>query len=240
MKKTILLTFFFFSSIILFSQEETATEFPLPKKSGFITPTFNLNHHSNTNTQILGTQFDSEYRLEYAVNFNWGYFLADDFSIGLQVSYNNEREDLKYYPEGVYTVSNYYANLVSLIPNIRNYFGAGRFKAFAQTNLGVTFGKGLKRIYTEENDSKIDSQYLEFILAVQPGIAVFVADFVTLELSINLLGLTTNYEKSTLNDTSESISKSSTINFDINVLSLNIGLGFYFNTKKYSQPKPGN
>jgi hypothetical protein len=236
MKKIILLIFICFESGFIYSQEEKKTEFQLPKKSGFITPTFNLNHSSGTNFKTLGVQFDDEYRLDYSLNFNWGYFLKKDFSIGLQVSYNNKRINLKYYPDGVYTESNYFANLVSLIPNIRNYFGAGRFKAFAQTNLGFTFGKGLERIYTEENDDKIDSKYYALSIAVQPGVAIFVADFVTLEVSINLIGLTSTYEESTLNNTSESIRTSNSVDFNINLLTMNIGLGFYFNTKKYSVP----
>jgi hypothetical protein len=75
---------------------------------------------------------------------------------------------------------------------------------------------------------------------VQPGIALFVADFVTLELSINILGFTSQYEKSTINNTSESIKTSNTVSFDLNILSMNIGIGFYFNTKKYSKPPSGN
>lgn len=240
MKNLILSVFLLFCSIFLYAQEKTETEFQLPKKSGFITPSFNLKQSSGTNNQVLGVQIDEEYKLDYSVHFNWGYFFKKDFSIGLQVSYNNKRQDITFYPSGVYTVSNSYANMVSLIPNIRNYFGQGRFKGFAQTNLGFSFGKGLTRTYTEQNDNKVDTRLYEVTLAVQPGIAVFVADFVTLELSINILGLTSRYEKSTLNNTSESIRKSNNVDFDINILSMNIGIGFYFNTKKYSTPPSGN
>jgi len=237
MKKPILLIIFSLCAFILYAQETAKVEFPLPKGSGFLTPSFNLKQSSVTNSQILGVQIDDRYNLDYSINFNWGYFLKKDFSIGLQVSYNNSREDLNYYPNGVYTVSNYYANMVYLTPNIRNYFGSGRFKAFAQTNLGFAFGKGLRRTYAEDNDNKIDYNRAEITVAVQPGIAVFVADFMTVELSINLIGFTSTFDKSTLNNTSESIKKTNAVNFDINVLSMQIGLGFYFDAHKKKKNK---
>ena len=147
MKKPLLLIILFFGSFFLFAQEKGNNDVILAKGSGFLTPTFSLKQSRTTNSQVLGVQIDDRYNLDYSIHFNWGYFLKEDFSIGLQVSYNNSREDITYYPDGVYTVSNYYANMVYLTPNIRNYFGAGRFKAFAQTNVGYAFGKGLRRSF---------------------------------------------------------------------------------------------
>ena len=240
MKKPVLFIILFICSFFLYSQETANTEFLLPKGSGFITPTFSLMQSSTTNSQVLGVKIDERYKLDYSVNFNWGYFLKKDFSIGLQLSYNNSREDITYYPENIYTVSNYYANMIYLTPNIRNYFGAGKFKAFAQTNLGFAYGQGIRRTYAEGNDSKTDYERMEVTVAVQPGIAIFVAGFVSLEVSINLIGFTSTIEKSTLNNTSESIRKTNKIDFDINILSMQIGLAFYFNTKKYGDRRPKN
>ena len=237
MKKTLLLITLSFFSFFLYAQEKGNNDVILAKGSGFLTPTFSLKQSSTTNSQVLGVQIDDRYNLDYSINFNWGYFLKEDFSIGLQVSYNNGREDITYYPDGVYTVSNYYANMIYLTPNIRNYFGAGRFKAFAQTNVGFAFGKGLRRTYAEDNDSKTEYNKSEITVAVQPGIAVFVADFMTVELSINLIGFTSTFEKSTLNNTSENIKKTNSVDFDINVLSMKIGLGFYFDSNKKKKNK---
>jgi hypothetical protein len=238
MKKILLSIFLLFFSIFIYAQEKSI--YQLPKKSGFITPSFSLKQSNSTNVKVFGVQIDNENKLDYSINFNWGYFLNDNFSIGIQVSYNNKREDLTYYPNGLFTVSNSYSNFVSLTPNIRNYFGPGMFKGFAQTNVGFSFGKGLTRIYTDANDSKIESDLYQVTIAVQPGIALFVADFVTLEVSVNILGLTSKYEKSIVNNTSESITTSNTVSFDVSILTLNIGIGFYFNTKKYSKPPSGN
>ena len=240
MKKPVLFVILSLCSFFLYAQETANTEFALPKGSGFITPTFSLKQSSTTNSQVLGVQIDERYNLDYSVNFNWGYFFQKDFSIGLQLTYNNKQEDLIYYPNDIHTVSNYYSNMIYLTPNIRNYFGAGRFKAFAQTNLGFAYGQGLRRTYAEENDDKIDYERMEITLAVQPGVAVFVADFMTVELSINLIGFTSTSEKSILNDTYESTKKTNTVDFDINVLTMQIGIGFYFNSKKYAEPKPKN
>ncbi len=238
MKKNLLLLTLFFSSFFLYAQDKSKTQFPLPKGSGFLTPTFNLKQSSSTNSLVLGVQIDDSYKMDYGINFNWGVFIKKDFSLGLQVSYNNSREDLTYYPGDVYTVSNYYANMLYLTPNIRNYFGAGRFKGFVQTNLGVGFGKGLKRTYADENDNKTDYESLEFTVAIVPGLAVFVANFMTVELSINLIGYTSSFKKSILNDTYESTSSLNKVDFDINVLTMRIGLGFYLDAIKKKDSKP--
>lgn len=230
MKRPILILSLFLLSFSVFTQETGPKEYKLPKGAFLVTPTFNLNQQNGTNNQVLGVNIDSQYELKYNVNANGGYFIADAFFLGLQVGYTNQQSDITYYPSGVFTKRESYTNLVSLVPNIRNYFGNGIFKGFVQTNLGFSFGKGITRTYSETNDTKTDTENLGLTVAIQPGVALFVADFVSVELSINLIGLTSNYESSTFNDGTESKLYSNNVNFDVNILSLNIGVGFYLNT----------
>lgn len=229
-QKTTLILLFLFTTISLVAQDKSPKVYLLPKGSILVTPTFNLSQQNGTNNTTLGVQIDNQYTLKYNVNANAAYFIADDFSLGLQLGYTNDQSNLTYYPSGVLTTQQSYTNLVSLYPNIRNYFGKGIFKGFAQTNLGFAFGKGLTRTYSEANDTKTDTRQYIFTLAVQPGIALFVADFVSVELSINLIGLTSKLETSTLNDGTESKLYSNNVDFDVNLLTMNIGLGFYIGT----------
>jgi hypothetical protein len=213
-----------------FSQTSEKKVYNLPKGSYLISPTFSLSQKNGTDNTVLGVKIDDQYELEYSVNTNTAYFISDDFSIGLQLGYSNNQRNITYYPSGSKTTLESYTNLVSLVPNIRNYFGKGIFKGFTQTNLGFAFGKGLERSYAEANDTKTDTRQYMLTLAVQPGVAIFVADFVSVELSINLIGLTSKLETSTLNDGTESRLYSNKVDFDINILSVNIGIGFYIKT----------
>jgi hypothetical protein len=231
MKKLYILILLF-TPLFLFSQDSVKKDFVLSKGGGFVIPNFNLNQLSGTNNQVLGVQFDSRYELSYSVNLNGGYFLEDYFSIGVQLGYTNNQHDFTYYPSGIKTISKSYTNLMSVVPNIRNYFGKGIFKGFVQTNLGVSFGKGLTRTYSDANDTKLETNEFVFSVAIQPGVAVFVANFVSVELSINLIGYNTKFKNSTFDDGTESKLNTNNINFDVNLLTLNIGIGFYIGTNK--------
>lgn len=230
MKKNYLFIFLFTLPFYLFSQDSEKSDFVLSKGGGFIIPNFNLNQLSGTNNQVLGTTFDSRYDLSYSVNLNGGYFMKDYFSIGLQAGYTNNQHDHVFYPGGTKTESMAYTNLVSLVPNIRNYFGKGIFKGFVQTNLGISFGKGLERTYSEANDTKLETNDFIFTVGIQPGIAVFVANFVSVELSINLIGYNSEFKQSTYDDGTISKVNTNDISFDVNLLTLNIGVGFYLKT----------
>lgn len=213
-----------------FTQTSEAKVYHLPKGSYLISPTFNLSQKHGTDNTLLGVKIEDQYDLEYTVNANAAYFINNNFSIGLRLGYSNNQQDITYYPNGLRTTAKSYTNLVSITPNIRNYFGKGIFKGFTQTNLGFAFGKGLERSYAEANDTKTDTRQYMLTLAVQPGVAIFVANFVSVELSINLIGLTSKLETSTLNDGTESKLYSNKVDFDINILSVNIGIGFYLKT----------
>lgn len=236
MKNAILLFIAMLTSLCVLAQDSEKSIYLLPKGSFLISPTFNLSQENGTNNTILGVKIDEQYKLTYSIRSNAAYFITDDFSIGLQVGYTNDQSEITYFPNGIETTLKKYSNLVSLYPNIRNYFGKGIFKGFAQTNLGVAFGKGLERSYSDDDDAKTESNQYIFTLAVQPGVAVFVANFVSVELSINLIGLTSKFESSTYNDGTESKYNSNNVDFDINIFSLNIGIGFYIGTgnKSYS------
>lgn len=230
MKKAIIVIFCFLGAQqSIKAQTEIDSAFLLSKSRLFIIPTFSVSNRIAENDQQLIRLVDDQYRLEWEVDMNVGYFVKDNFSVGAQLSYSQAQEEITFTQDNKQTTQNSFGHTVTFSPNIRNYYGPGRLKVFNQTGLIFQVGDELKRIYNEEDEDKIRSKVVEFGIGIQPGLAFFFDRIASVEASINLLGWTTRIEESIKNDVEKSRVVTNDVNFSINVLSLKIGIGIYLN-----------
>jgi hypothetical protein len=214
--------------VVAMAQEQDSVKYKLSKSRFFITPTFSLSYKNTENEQQLLQLVNNQNFLQYSVDLNAGYFIADDFAAGLLLRYENTREEINFTADNKETFEQSAKNSVNIAPNIRNYFG-NRFKIFNQTSLAFICEKGLRRVTVDDEVDKYDSKTLGLSLGIQPGIAFFIDRAVSVEAYIELLGLETKVRETVKNDSEESRVVTSSIDFSISVLSLNLGLGFYLN-----------
>jgi hypothetical protein len=216
-------------STSLKAQNDIDSTMLLGKSRLYMIPTFSVSNRDAINDQQLLRLVHDQYRLEWEVDMNVGYFVKDNFAVGAQLSYSQNQEDITYTADNKRVTERSFGQSMTFSPNIRNYYGPGRLKVFNQTGLIFKVGEDLTRIYNETDEDKIKSNFYEFGIGIQPGIAFFFDRLASVEASINLLGWTTKIEESLKNDVEKSRVVTNDVSFSINVLTLKIGVGIYLN-----------
>lgn len=230
-KITFLLGIFLFvgSHSSLFAQSEKDSTYFLSKGRLFISPTFSVNNRIAENDDQILRFIEDQYKLEWNIDINVGYFIKDNFSAGAQLSYQSSREDIEYVADSKELTENSYGRGITFSPNIRNYFGKGNFKVFNQTNVDFSYGEEIKRVYAEDDEDKIFTKEINYGISIQPGLAFFVSELIAVEASLKLLGWESSHIESTINDNEDeqSIVTKHDVNFSVDLLTLNIGIGIY-------------
>ena len=228
-KTILLLLFLFVGSYNLLAQSETDSIYFLSKSRLFISPTFSVNNRTAKNEDQLFRFIEDQNKVEWNVDVNISYFIKNDFSLGAQLSYEYSTEDIDYVADSKEIEEKSFGQSVTFSPNIRNYFGFGRFKVFNQTNINFSYGEELKRIYREDDEDKIKTKEINFGIGIQPGIAFFASRMVSVEASLKLLGWESSVIEATTNDNEDEKSRvfKSNVNFSVDILTLHIGIGIY-------------
>lgn len=124
--------------------------------------------------------------------------------------------DIKF-NQNLYGVSLFYRSYVGLDED-------HRFGLFSEISISSVSGYAN---YIKGNDNKsniYNTKILMFDIGMSPGIAVFIAQNVCMELSFNVVGFTYNRYKQSLNGEYQGMLERSGANFKINPINMNIGL----------------
>ena len=230
LKHTVIIILLVASTNIVKAQNPIDSTFLLAKSRLFISPTFSVSNRQAENVNQVTRQIQDQYKLNWDVQVNTGYFIKDDFSIGAQLGYGRVEEDISYTNSDNQDITEKIAGYgVNFSPNIRNYFGPGRLKVFNQTNLVYATTNQLTRRCYEDDQDKIRTETVNFGIGLQPGLAFFATRMISVEVSINLLGWNTEISKTVTNDVEESKLVTNDVSFSINILTVNLGIGIYLN-----------
>ena len=208
---------------------------PLGKGQMFIATTFSVNHKEGENETSLLQNFDETYRVRWDITLRSGYFIKDNFAVGGFFKYSSDLSQSSYQSDTGPVRDERLERGYSIAPFIRNYLplGKGVFALFNETNLEFTYGNFVRQVQNPEDVNRTVGESYQLKLGIQPGIAAFITDVVSFEVGTSLLGLSTNYSTSTANgdESSKSYTFSNEVNFDIDLLSLFLGISFYFPVK---------
>jgi len=152
------------------------------------------------------------------IKFNYSRFAGDlnsllfDFSDDMNFSLS----DVSYYQQ-VYSAGFFY----------RNYVGLGRMKRFGIFNeVDLSFGSGssrFKRLYDGEiRDTR--TNITEASLNFSPGLAIFIMDNVSFNVSFGVFGMKLTSEHQWTNGADEGKRFSSGANFKFNIFNINFGM----------------
>lgn len=181
-----------------------------------------------------------------------GYFFKDNLCIGGRFGYSRSMirlnstsisisEDLDFDIENFYNVKHMYTGALFF----RNYISLGnsrRFAIFNEVRLTGGGGQG-KTISGVDEDLKGSYQEIwEMELGLIPGITAFIAENVAIEASVNVLGFSYKKYDQTRDQIYQGSFESSGVNFKVDILSINIGVSFYFDKLNIMRPfkKRGN
>ncbi len=166
------------------------------------------------------------------------YFVADNLSVGLRFDYDRTKlnvgnSDLILSEGMSFGVKdyNYFKHMYSGSVGGRYYMpfaNSKRFAMFAEVRLSAAYGQGESYRLIEGEKHGTYQDILKLSAGLIPGLCVFVTNEVALEVSVGVLGFDYESIKQTTDQVEVSVLKQSGANYRINLLSINMGMSFYF------------
>jgi len=205
------------------------------KGNVLISTTFSLSHTESKNESRLLQNLDDSYRIDWNITLRSGYFIKDNFALGAFFKYSNKLDQLSYTNDTGKVYDETLGRSYSFAPFMRNYLplGKGTFSLFNETNLEFTYGSEVRQIADADDINRTVSDSYELKLGIQPGIAAFITDLVSFEVGTSILGLSSKYTTTTVNgdEDNQGTRFSNDVSFEIDLLSLFLGITFYFPVK---------
>ena len=205
------------------------------KGNMLISTTFSLSHSESENESRLIQNLDDSYRLDWNITLRSGYFIKDNFALGAFFKYSNKLDRLNYTNDTGQVFDETLARSYSFAPFMRNYLplGNGPFSLFYETNLEFSYGSEVRQVDNPDDINRTVSDTYQLKLGIQPGIAAFITDLVSFEVGTSILGLSSKYTTTTYNgdEDSQGTKFSNDVSFEIDLLSLFLGITFYFPVK---------
>lgn len=228
----------FFLIPLLHMGQEFPKEFkrnPVGKGMVLASTTFSVSHKQSEQEQTLVQFLEDSYRVDWEVTLRSGFYVKDGFCVGGYFLVGQDRNERSYLQDGFLVSNQSWSNRYGIAPFIRNYFplGKGQFMLFNQTSLEFIYSSGVNQVVDAEDLKRLTSEGYKLTLGLQPGIAVFLTEAVSIDVGTSVLGVTTNYTRSQANGDPETDAYvwRNDVSFDIDLLSLFLGITFYIPTK---------
>ena len=176
--------------------QETGTDetFFISKGRAYGSLTFSLDHRTAENENQLLRLLIAQDRYNYRIMGNGGYAIKDNFTVGMSAGYGRQREELTYLNENEEEVTSMRLQQgLSIAPNFRNYvpLGNGQLQILVQTELGLTFGESLQRLFYTNESYKINGDFIKIDLGVSPGLVLFFDKNWAFETTVGIAGFST-------------------------------------------------
>lgn len=174
----------------------------------------------------------------FRVSAMGAYALRNNMAVGLRATYNRSNltvnnAGLKFGDDDTGTeinIDNYKAVRHSYnVSGIwRQYIPLGQSKRFAIFNEISLGAGGLQSIYVMGQPIKgtYERGYI-ISLGVSPGLMAFATDEIAIEVNVGVMGINFSDVKQVHNQIYEGIRRSSNMNFNVNLLSIGVGVSFY-------------
>lgn len=195
-----------------------------------------LNMQSNTTTTDPASPYEIDHLFTAFINPQAGYFVSDNFAIGLGVNANFVDNKLESFDED--------EELQSTVSNLRTSFGGNLFARYyvrPADKLGIfgqfTVGGGVTNTtntFTDEitgDETETEGDPIaNFNIGIRPGITFFPTENWGIDLLVGRLGFDAtfqNQEDTPLPDT-ETQNTTTNIDFGIDFTNIGLGVNYYF------------
>lgn len=176
----------------------------------------------------------------YILGAKWavGYAFANDVAAGLAFDYSRtsvavENVDLKLSEDMSFGLQDFSSiqQVYTGSAFMRMYINIGSSRRFGMFNdVKVSLGGGQGKILNGKGDA-LEGTYQKISSAgflLQPGVAIFATDFMTVEASVGIFGVQYTRTEQISNQVYVGSFESVDASFKINLLSVGLGLSFYF------------
>ncbi|MFV0345544.1 MAG: hypothetical protein ACK5IQ_04765 [Bacteroidales bacterium] len=208
------------------------------KKGNFYTGfAFSLTTGELENTNRLLYEVSEGEENQYNLIFKGGYFIGDYNMIGVDVVYGRSRFEGDILQNSESLLRQRISSSGTFRPVLVTYFPLTKNKRLSFYNkigVGLSWGNTLERNTGSQGEiSKKYDDNFGVSAGISPGITFFVIQNFAFEVELqNMLGYQYESVKSTSNDDVVSRRSTNQVSFDIDLLSLKLGLAYYFNRPK--------
>lgn len=210
---------------------------PFKKGNWYTGLSFSLTDKQRTNTQgLLQNVIDGD-DLEYNINLKGGYYTGNYAMLGLNLDYYQTSFKGSIYREPDTIQSNSIVRGFGITPNIRSSVPLTPNERLSfYTTVGLSFGMETSNNRNIKNEDEINKRYAtqyNFGIGISPGITFFAMENFAFEVQLNVLGYNLKVTETITNGTDVSRDVRQNVNFNIDILSLDLGLAYYFGGAKH-------
>lgn len=210
----------------------------IPKGQWMLGGTFSYSEHEDDDFKNILLKDVSTDGYTFKVSPFFGYFFRDNIAVGGRFAYTRSNtnigeftldlgEDLNLTIKDASSLD----HMISGTGFIRTYIGIGNSKIFGLFNEArVTYGYGQGKLITGSGKN-MEGTYQtinNLQIGVSPGLTAFVSDFAAVEVSVGLMGFNFKWIDQETDQVAPSSRTTSSGNFKIDLLSINLGMSFYF------------
>lgn len=209
---------------------------PFSKKNIYAGFSFSLSDKKMENTDYLIQKVVDGEKLNYDILLKGGYYTGNYGMLGINLNYFQQRFEGTIFRDPDTLKSNSITRGYSITPNLRSSvpLTANERLSFF-TEVGLTFGTSNTLTRNTKNLDEIEKSYLtlyNFRLGLSPGITFFAMENFAFEIQLNVLGYELNWTEKTVNEIDKSKDVRQNVSFEIDILSLQMGLSYYFGATK--------
>lgn len=209
----------------------------IPKGQWLIGSTFSYSEHEDDNYKFLVLKDINSLGYNFKISPYAGYFFRDNVAAGLRLSYTRSFSDLSNIELSLdddlsFGISNavYLEHMMQATGFIRTYIGLGGSKVFGLFNearLGYGYGQGRNTTGYGEQQTGTYQTISSLQIGIAPGLAAFITDFASVEVSVGVMGLDFKWIDQKTNQVESGSRRKSKGDFKIDLFSINIGMTFY-------------
>jgi hypothetical protein len=209
---------------------------PFKKKNVYLGLAFSLEDLQQENTTGLLQNVVNGQSLNYNILLKSGYYINNYTMVGFNFSYEYDKFEGQVFRDPDTLQSNTIARSFDFTPNIRPSIPLShndRLSVFIE--MGLTFGYTSALARTTKNVDQVNKKYTEafhFRAGISPGITFFVIEDFAFEVQLNVVGYDLMVSQQSVNNDEPAREVDQKIDANINILSLNLGLAYYFGSKK--------
>ncbi|MEG1606872.1 MAG: hypothetical protein RSC07_01080 [Mucinivorans sp.] len=167
-----------------------------------------------------------------------GCCVTNDIAVGLALTYDRTKVqidelNLKLSEDMAFGIKDFYSiqHTFSASAFLRTYIALDKNRRFGLFNdLRFSFGGGQGKIINGKGEELVGTyqKITKAGIMIQPGISVFVTDFMAVEASIGILGVNYSRTEQITNQVSQGYFENFSADFKLNLLSIGLGITFYF------------
>ena len=209
----------------------------LEKGTWMVGGSFRYSQHINDDFSLAVINNINSIGYNISLNPKMLYMFRDNMGVGLRFSYDRSMLDLTSASLSVSDISMDVSDCYqiqhkySAYAVYRSYIPLGnskRIAMFADLLLGGSFRQGKAFNAGGEYVTGTYDQAYALEIAVDPGIVAFMTDRLSVELSVGIFGVSYKWKDQIRNQVSSGHSDSTSAGFMVNLLSLGVGLSYYF------------